>query len=98
MRPSESNTYLRTTKKATAAQDDCKTGSTSGAYRIKPTLYIKEEQNVLYIWIKNTPYGWHFSDENNIIWRWYYGYTKREAIKKFREDFNLKYKKIHFIY
>lgn len=52
---------------------------------------------MIYIWLKLTPYGWHFSDEYDRIFRWYYGYTKRNAIKKFREDFGLKYKKIHFI-
>jgi hypothetical protein len=42
-------------------------------------------------------YGWGFYNENFLFLRCYYGYTKREAIKNFRKDFNLKYKRIIFL-
>ena len=49
-----------------------------------------------YIRMSNTAYGWLFEDLSGNIFRYYYGYSKRNAIQKFRQDFNLKYKRIHF--
>ena len=50
--------------------------------------YVKEYFNT---------YGLGFEIRCGKMWRTYYGYTKKQAIKKFREDFDLKCKHLNIV-
>ena len=53
---------------------------------------------MLEIKITKMPYGYNFYSSENKIDAFYYGKNKKQAIKEFREEANLKNKRIKFSY